>query len=126
MREALEDWVDQVGDMGRLSEDQMVASWYPGGKQPVTAAPIFVPISVEKPGLAPADGGELTAPALLQMQSATQGASIAFTLEQDSDPRWLLYSEPIALPAGEVRVRAKAIRIGYAESAESEAVFQVR
>jgi hypothetical protein len=126
LRAALEAWTDKVGDMGRIPESEMVGQWYPGGVQPQTAAPVFVPICEESPGIAPAsEGGTFGAPVLLQFYSATQGASMAYTLEQGNAPHWLLYSEPLRLPVGKTTVRAKAIRIGYKESKESVATFTV-
>jgi hypothetical protein len=38
---------------------------------------------------------------------------------------WQLYTTPLRLPVGRTQLRAKAIRIGYAESEESRAVFTV-
>jgi hypothetical protein len=124
LRIALDGWLDEVGDMGAIGEHEMVRRWYPDGKQPHTAAPLFVPISAERPGIdaAPA-GGAFRGPLLLQLHCATQGASIACTFESGATPRWKLYSEPLRLPAGETTVRARAIRVGYAESEEREAKF---
>ena len=124
LRAALDGWLDEVGDMGAIGEHEMVRRWYPDGKQPPTAAPLFVPISAEKPGIdaAPAGGTiQGRGPLLLQLHCATQGASIAYTFESGATPRWKLYTSPLRLPAGETTVRARAIRIGYAESEEREA-----
>jgi arylsulfatase A-like enzyme len=126
LRNALDAWIDQVGDLGQIDEAEMVRRWYPNGKQPETAAPLFIPICEDSPGVAPApQGGHFTAPLLIQLYCATQGASMAYTLEQGDDPYWQLYSEPLSLPAGETTLRAKAIRIGYRESTESVATFTV-
>ena len=59
------------------------------------------------------------------MQSNTEGASIAYTTDADDNPTWKLYSAPIPLESDTITVRAKAIRIGYAESAEVKATFNV-
>jgi hypothetical protein len=127
LRTALDAWIDEVGDMGRVPETEMVRQWYPDGVQPQTAAPVFVPICEESPGIEPrSEGGTFTAPVLLQFYSATQGASMAYTLQPGDEPRWLLYSHPLRLPVGQTTVRAKAIRIGYKESEESAATFTVR
>lgn len=163
LRQALEEWRREVGDMGEIAEAEMVRRWYPGGKQPKTAAPVFVPLTVDSPAVtaltapaapsheshetttpAPAEApaaplhAKLAAPAAVQLYCATQGASIAYTLEpntlepntqapleQSPHPRWLLYTAPIRLPLGQTTVRAKAIRIGYADSDEVMAVFEV-
>jgi len=126
MRRALDEWLEEVGDMGRISEEEMVRRWYPEGRQPQTAPPLFIPICEENPGLEPAPkGGTFTAPVLLQIHCATQGASIGYTFEDGERPHWKLYTEPIRLPLGETRIRAKAIRIGYRESEESVANFKI-
>ncbi len=126
MRKAMDDWRDEVGDLGDIAEDKMVASWYPNGEQPGTAAPVFVPISTQSPGREPMpQGGTVDGPALLQIHCATQGASVAWTTEQGEDVHWNLYSGPIKLDAGSTSIRARAIRIGFKESEEREATFDV-
>ncbi|MBI1928580.1 sulfatase-like hydrolase/transferase [Candidatus Poribacteria bacterium] len=126
MRKALDDWRNEYGDMGEISEEQIVAQWWPGGVQPQTAAPIFIPITASHPGIdAASEGGTYAAPLLLQFHCATQGASIAYTIEAGEKVRWRLYTEPLRLEAGTTTLRAKAIRIGYKESAERTATFAV-
>jgi hypothetical protein len=125
LRKALDAWLRDVGDMGRIPEDEMVRRWYPGGQQPQTAAPIFIPICEANPGIEPARGGTFTAPVAIQIHCATQGASIAYTFERGEDPRWLLYTEPLRLEPGGTHMRARAIRIGYKESEETQAAFVV-
>ncbi len=127
MRETLTAWQSEFGDMGNISEEEMVAKWYPNGIQPQTASPLFIPINASHPGTVPAhEDGEWEAPLLLQLYCSTQGASIAYTTEQDEDARWQLYTEPLRLPKGETVVRAKAIRIGYKESDEKSLKFTVK
>jgi hypothetical protein len=126
LRVALDAWIAEVGDMGTIPESEMVRQWYPDGVQPQTAAPLFIPICQDSPGIEPAqDGGTYTAPLLVQLYCATQGASMAYTFEQGGHPRWLLYHEPLRLPVGQTTFRARAIRIGYKESEESTATFNV-
>jgi arylsulfatase A-like enzyme len=126
LREAVDDWIADVGDLGEIDEAEMVRAWYPNGEQPATAAPVFIPICEQAPGLKPApDGGTFAGPAALQLYCATQGASMAYTFEAGDDVRWRLYTEPLRLPAGETTVRARAIRIGYRESREVCATFRV-
>ena len=125
LREELDLWRSEVGDLGNVPEEQMVRRWYPNGRQPQTAAPIFVPITAESPGIDPATGGEISIPGplLLQMQSATQGASIGYSTGDSG--RWLLYTQPLKLETGTLRIKAKSIRIGYGESAEVEITVNV-
>ncbi len=126
LREALDAWINEVGDMGEIPEEEMIRRWYPTGEKPRTAPPLFIPITKDNPGKDPAPrGGEYQGPFLIQIYCATQGASIAYTFDQDDNPHWLLYTKPIRLPEGENRLRAKAIRIGYTESTERAATFSV-
>jgi N-sulfoglucosamine sulfohydrolase len=125
LRAALDEWLDDVGDMGEISESEMVRRWYPDGKQPRTAAPLFIPVNAENPGIDPSPGSSFRGPVVLQLYCATQGASMAYTLESGERPHWLLYSGPLRLPAGATTVRARAVRIGYAESEERSATFSV-
>jgi len=126
LRVALDTWRREVGDRGEIPEAEMVRGWYPDGEQPQTAPPLLVPICAENPGLEPVpEGASLTGPAMVQLGCATQGASIAYTTETGDDAHWLLYSQPIRLPIGSTTLRARAIRIGYGESAEVTARFEV-
>jgi arylsulfatase A-like enzyme len=126
LRKALDTWMDDVGDLGRVPETEMVRQWYPDGQQPRTAPVVFVPVCASSPGIEPAvKGGAFKGPAMLQLHGATQGASIAYTTDSGEKPRWLLYSAPLRLPVGKTIVRAKAVRIGYAESEERVATFDV-
>ncbi|MBA4386676.1 MAG: sulfatase [Verrucomicrobia bacterium] len=123
LRAALDEWLDEVGDMGEIPEAEMVRRWYPAGKQPQTAAPIFVPVCAANPGLVSKRGGRFKSPLLVQLHCATQGASIAY--KPGSGGRWLLYSQPLRLEKGRTTLLARASRIGYKQSAESKATFVV-
>jgi hypothetical protein len=126
MRKALDEWLEDTGDMGRIPEAEMVRRWYPDGKQPRTATPVPIPICAQNPdGETAPDGGTFSHLVILQLHCATQGASIAYTMEEDANPRWLLYSEPLRLPIGRTTLRAKAVRIGYGESREIRVVFNL-
>ena len=124
LRGALDEWLSEVGDMGRMTESEMVRQWYPDREQPQTAPPVCVPICADSPGTEPApEGGTFRGPLLVQLHCATQGASIAYTL--DDGPHWQLYTEPLRMEVGTTTLRAKAIRIGYRESEETRATFVV-
>ena len=126
LRAATADWCRDVDDTGTRSESEMVRRWYPGGVQPTTATPICVPIAEGEWGQRAVEEADLSGPALLQIQCATQGASIAYRMDGDPDDRWRLYTEPIRLPAGTTTVRARAHRIGYKESETVAATLRVR
>ncbi len=128
MRRVLDDWRREYGDMGEVPEAEMAARMWPGGAQPVTAAPLLVPIAPGSPGLEPcADGGHFRAPLLLQLHCATQGALIEWTMDaEDGDrARWTLYTAPLRLTPGTSTLRARAGRIGFRDSAERAATFVV-
>jgi len=95
----------EVKDKGKIPESEMVASMWPGGKQPVTDRPIVNPFGGDHPG-----------PVTVSITCGTEGASIAYTLESADDPLWLLYSGPFVVESTS-QLRAKAIRYGYQESA---------
>lgn len=118
LREACEQWMEDIQDMGDIPESEMVQRWWPGGKQPKTIDPLFIPIEEGNYGEEAIKGEYVFKdPAVLQLHSPTQGASIAYTYEGGEDPHWLLYTEPLKPTDGDI-LRAKAIRIGYKESAE--------
>src|SRR5690606_32231713 len=113
LRNAVDDWCREVGDMGKIDEAEMVRRWYPDGKQPQTAPVHFIPIakghlgtqavihSKDTPEDTPAGAPtKLAPPAKLQLYSATQGASIAYALGDDEPQHWQLYHGLIDLPAG--------------------------
>ena len=123
MRGALDEWRAKFGDKGEIPETEMIEQMWPNGVQPQTAAPFFVPINVDHPGLETSHGGSFAAPLLLQLSCDTQGASLGYRLNDEEN--WRLYGAPLHLPVGQTTVHAKAIRVGYAESEESEASFTV-
>ena len=143
LRGAMDEWIAEVGDMGRIPESEMVERWYPGGKQPATASPQIIPLGQgddTADGVMPATGGgTFKGPVLLQFYCATQGASMVYTIEKTpedgapmpphmrgrGEPRWLLYSRPLRLEPGSYLLQAKAIRIGYQESQLVQARFVV-
>jgi uncharacterized sulfatase len=96
-----ERWCEETRDIGLLPEAEVMARARPDGKWSTTAMPV---ISLS-------DG-------LATITCETKGASIAYTFgERDSGgrERWLLYSDPIRLPAG-ATLRAMACRLGYRDS----------
>ncbi len=126
MRNELERWRDKIGDKGDIPEEQMVHTMWPNGIQPQTSSVQFVPIDKNHSGSEPMQEGDTyQAPALLMLDCATQGASIAYTFEESEPQHWRLYNAPLQLPVGNTRIHAKAIRIGYKPSEQTSAVFDV-
>ncbi len=126
LRTALDAWLRDVGDMGEISESDMVFQWYPNRKQPQTSAPLFIPITTDNCEMEPTlSGGVYTCPLLIQLHCATQGASIAYTLGSSNTARWFLYTQPLSIDADKSLLRARAVRIGYRDSIETQATFRV-
>jgi len=61
-------------------------------------------------------------PIEVSLQSAVDGASIAYTFEEGESARWQLYARPIEV-ASSATLRAIAVRYGWAESVETVARF---
>ncbi len=95
MREALDAWLARVGDTGEQAEDEMVASFWPGGEKPVTEVPVLEVVAGR-----------------VSIRAANPGASIGYRL---GEGRWKLYTGPFVVHPNE-RVTAKAVRYGWEES----------
>ncbi len=123
----LDAWRRDYDYYGDWPEWEMVRRWYPDGRPPATAAPIFIPIAEGALAGEPAVAGAFDGPVLVQLHCATQGASIGWRDAAEPRAAWRLYTGPIRIPPGRtLDLRAKAIRIGYRESAESAARFTAR
>ncbi|WP_409347193.1 chitobiase/beta-hexosaminidase C-terminal domain-containing protein [Paenibacillus sp. MBLB4367] len=83
----------------------------------------FVPINNELPGLDATSEGTFFEPTMVMLHSSTQGVSIAYSL--DEDPSWKLYTGPIRVTNGRMRIRAISVRPGYKDSDPVEGVFEV-
>ena len=126
MQGLLDAWQDAVGDLGDIPEAQMIKTWWSGDTQPKTAPPKCIPIHATSRADRPhPEGGAFSAPLLVQLHCGTEGASIAWTLDEGDDPHWALYTCPIRMPKRKSTLRAKAIRIGFLESDELNVEFTV-
>lgn len=125
LRSALDEWRSKYDVWGDVPEERMVAQMWPGGVQPVTAVPIFIPINGHIPGIVPCSQGTFDEQTAVMLHNATQGASITFTTEEGPNPRWKLYTGPIILNQGAITIRAKAVRIGYKDSEEAIASYEI-
>ncbi len=121
MRKAVTDWMTRVGDQGLINEAEMIQRMWPGGVQPETAQPYIVP---RRTADGPARAGAMTFkdPMEVVIYVPTQGASVGYTTEEGPNPRWRLYTGPILVDRP-MTLRAKAIRYGYKESAETRTTF---
>jgi uncharacterized sulfatase len=100
LRAAHEAWRKETGDLGLVPEKQLWEKLRPGGQWSVTAAPNVV----VQPGTS-----------RVELSCATEGASIAYAVGDEKQPRWRLYSGPFEVPAS-TRLRAVACRLGYRDS----------
>ncbi|HET7217129.1 MAG TPA: sulfatase-like hydrolase/transferase [Vicinamibacterales bacterium] len=121
LRAAVTDWMTRIADQGVINEAEMIERMWPGGVQPETAQPYIVPrrssADVSRPAsIAAPDATEVV------IYVPTQGASIGYATEDGPSARWRLYTGPILVRAP-MTLRARAIRYGYKESAETRVVF---
>ena len=95
----MDEWIERVGDLSQISEEEMIESMWPSRIQPRTSTPSF-----------------LATPQGITIQSETEGASLGYQVLPSEQPdHWLIYRDPIVLSPGQT-LQAKAIRYGYAES----------
>ena len=113
MSTVLDEWMDEINDLGRIPEEKHAENMWQGGVQPETDAPIISP-----------DGGEFKENVSVKITCPTEGASIAYTTEEGENPHWLLYNKEIKLTKS-TKLKARAVRIGYAESPEVQADFKI-
>ncbi len=121
MRQAMSDWMARINDQGLINEAEMIQRMWPGGVQPETAAPYILPRRTTD---APARVSTMTIrePMEVVIYVPTQNASIGYTADEGPNATWRLYTGPIRVDRP-MTIRAKAIRYGYKESAETRMVF---
>jgi hypothetical protein len=121
MRHAVTEWMSRIGDQGLINEAEMIDRMWPGGVQPETAQPYIVRRrdldAPSRPESIALDGATE-----IVIYMPTQGASVGYTTEEGPSPKWRLYTGPILVDRP-TTLRAKAIRYGYKESAETRVVF---
>ena len=119
MREELDAWQKETGDLGMVDERVMKAVHYPNGEKPVCTEARCLVFSADSYGQAPApDAFSVPHNHRLQLFSPTQGCSISHTLDDGEASFWRVYTGPIRLPAGNHRLRTRVSRIGYHDSQE--------
>lgn len=99
LRKAHEDWIIRTGDLGLIPEATVWESKRPGGQMEIAKPPkVLAEISKNQHRIT--------------LNSPTPGASIAYSVDNG---RWLLYTEPVVLKAGQA-LKSKACRLGYKDS----------
>ncbi len=104
MRGHLAEWMVETGDQGLVPEPELYRAMYPDNQKPKAQPPTASKRSN------PGGGADVTL-------RSPEGASIAYTFEQGPDARWLVYTNPLELQAGQT-LRARAVRIGFDDSDE--------
>lgn len=123
LRKAVTDWMGRINDQGLINEAEMIQRMWPGGVQPETAQPYIVPRrELDTPSRRASIA--IDGPTEVVIYVPTQGASIGYTTEEGPAAKWRLYTGPIRV-AAPMTLRAKAIRYGYKESAETRTVFTI-
>ena len=121
MRAAVTTWMTRIGDQGLINEAEMIQRMWPGGVQPETAQPYIVPRRTTADPARPASM-KIDGATEFVIYVPTQGASVGYTTDDGAAPTWRLYNGPILVNAS-TTLRAKAIRYGYKESAETRLVI---
>ena len=121
MRNAVTAWMARTGDQGLINEPEMIQRMWPGGMQPETAQPYIVSRRTTDAPTRPASI-EIDGPTEFVIYVPTQGASVGYTTEDGPAAKWRLYTGPILVEAP-MTLRARAIRYGYKESAETRVTF---
>ena len=122
MRAAVSSWMSRINDQGLINEAEMIQRMWPAGAQPETAQPYILARRSGIDDLKRQPSLVVKAPLEVIIYVPTQGASIGYTTEEGPSPKWKLYTGPILVKAP-MTLRAKAIRYGYKESAETRMVF---
>ena len=97
----MNEWLANINDLGFVPERELIANFWPQGRQPITEPPVF---SMNENSLS--------------LISETEGASIGYQVigdKQELGASWKIYKEPIRLEVGQ-RLIALAHRIGYVPS----------
>jgi len=101
LRKECDRWMKEINDMGVIPEKEILESFWPGRKQPVTKAPVYE-----------IKNGRIF------LTSATEGASIGYRLLREGmnpDESWKVYTEPLPVH-GNVIILAVAHRLGFKPS----------
>ncbi|KDA01517.1 sulfatase [Hyphomonas oceanitis SCH89] len=100
---ALDDWLLRTPDWSAVTEREMVEMMWPAGHQPVTLAPN---LRIEKMSDQAVN---------ITLSSPTEGASLAWRYEGESDTEWRVYTGGTRIPAIAC-IDVKAVRYGYEAS----------
>lgn len=94
LRGVMDKWIIETGDLGAISEKQLIKKWFPENKAPELKSPKFNRIDNT-----------------LEIKHAKTGVTIVWKTVQDSI--WNIYTKPLK---DSKKIIAKAVRIGYVDS----------
>ncbi|MDQ0144677.1 sulfatase family protein [Pseudarthrobacter niigatensis] len=119
LREVLNTWQNDIGDLGMTPERQLMEAWRPGGEAPVTAAPALSMTEEGVVAVCSTPGASIGWTPLPRHAKEPRNLMDRVTGSPEEDGRtWNLYTGPV--PTKEAGVlRFKAWRLGYSASDES-------
>ena len=101
LRNECDKWMKEINDMGENNESEILETFWPDRKQPVTSQPVYEAIN----------GG-------LYLRSETEGANIGYKVygyNETPPDKWEVYTGPIRIHV-DTRIEVVAHRLGYAPS----------
>ena len=96
LRNKLDQWIEETGDLGVFTEKEILKSFFPNGKPPKLSSLSY---EIE-------DG-------LIILTHPNKGSSIIWQKADDKSRSWNIYDKPLS---SELQIVAKAVRIGYDSS----------
>ena len=106
---SLSRWQEEFGDLGDVTEHQMVLDMWGGSAQPITQPPRITRLVHN---VTSDDDDQNHEGIRIELSAVTPGSSLGYRIDGAG---WQLYSEPFTVGKMQV-VEAKAIRYGYQES----------
>jgi hypothetical protein len=117
MREELEAWQKETGDLGLVEERGIKLTHYPDGEKPECKEASCLVFAAESYGQERApDAFSVPQQHRLQLFSGIPGSSISYSLEAGEKSFWRVYTSPLILPVGNHQLRTVVPRIGYQHS----------
>ena len=124
MREELNAWQKETGDLGLVEERVLKHMHYPDEEKPECKEANCLVFTADSYGQERAPDS-FSVPELhkLQLFSGTPGCSISYSLHEGEKSFWRIFTSPLSLPAGRHRLHTIVSRIGCQNSEEK--VFDI-
>lgn len=124
MRAALDNWMLETADWGRVPEAEMIHRMWTDGVQPQTATPVILPRRAKDLEMGAVEIYVMDSPGEVIIYVPTQGASTEYTTEEGKNAPWRLYTGPLRI-LSTTTIRARAVRYGYSQSREAAATVKI-